>query len=201
MYNGLVVVNGRPGSGKTSAAIKLTERLNSERLLAYHLSIGDRLRAIASGNVDSAYSKNVKKHIGKLSLSQPIPSHIPGLVIKEAIHDKPEGLLVLDGYPRFEEQLSDFHRIAYVLGSRVLSIELSVTSEIAMGRLLNRGDRPGEMHYSKQLLQHRMEEYQQSVAPTLQTIAKAYDHIKVDASLPLEKVAGQMEQAVQIYLK
>lgn len=200
MKTGLVVISGKPGSGKTAAAIELVSRLNTYGINAYHISIGDRLRSIASGAIESKHSQSVKKHLGRLSLAQPIPSHIPGMVIKEAIDDQPAGLLALDGYPRFKEQLSDFHSIATKIGSGVLSIEMVLPDNTSSKRLLNRSKRTGEASYSPSLIAQRLEEYRLHVSPVVNAIAQEYKHIEINADQSFDEVVTSMYSKVLDYL-
>lgn len=196
----IILINGKPGSGKTTAAAGLTERISNEHLPVFHFSMGNRLRSIAGGETPSKHSEAVKNEIDKLFLAKMITPSIPALVLEEVIERNPNHIIVVDGYPRTKDQLPSFHKTAKKLGSQVLSFELIISDSLACERLLSRNQRLGEAEYTQEMAERRVQEYAEITAPVIDEIADSYYHVPIDASRSLNDKLSQMEKEAYDYL-
>jgi adenylate kinase len=119
-----ILVAGLPGSGKTTQAKRIAEKLDIP-----FITTGDALRDLAMQ--DSELGKKVKAAVES---GQLVDDEIVSQVIQEKVN-QPESQkgFVMDGYPRTVQQLSlfdpEFDKIFY----------LNVSPTVAEKRLLTRG--------------------------------------------------------------
>jgi adenylate kinase family enzyme len=116
---------GRPGSGKTTAGKIIASRLG----LAY-VGAGDVARKLAETDDETA----AELAAGRIA---------PPRKMKEAMEKEIRDEVLLDGFPRYMEQLTDIYRIAndHRLGmpkEPILFVWFDVSPEQAMSRLLKR---------------------------------------------------------------
>jgi adenylate kinase family enzyme len=77
----LILVAGKPGSGKTTAAKTVSEILSD----SYYFSIGDELRAIGLEGKSSALSVEVSQYAAELRSHLPLPAHLAHRVLEKCI--------------------------------------------------------------------------------------------------------------------
>lgn len=127
----LFLIIGAPGSGKTTDA-ELIAKANDN---ITHYSTGDMFRAeVASG---SERGKEIESYISKGNL---VPIAIVIETIVGAIKKAPTPVVVIDGYPRSVEQMSELDSYLSKEDSveLVSVIEVAVSEETARDRVLGR---------------------------------------------------------------
>ena len=136
----LFLIIGAPGSGKTTDASIIAEN-NADKIV--HYSTGDMLREeVASG---SELGKEIESYITKGAL---VPLEIIVNTIVSAINHAPVPNVLIDGYPRSEEQMTAFDALVSKEENIELAsvIEVRVTEACARERILGRAAEaaPGE---------------------------------------------------------
>ncbi len=137
----IVLLGGLPGSGKTT----LAENIVYTNEKYGFVSIGDQLRDIVAGVVQSAYADQVREEMGLLSHSIRMNEETVSGVVIEAINNLKTPVVLLDGYPRFVDQIGPF-KASLVVAEIDLRAMLYITvdHDEAVERIVERGSRAGE---------------------------------------------------------
>jgi len=153
----LFLIIGAPGSGKTTDASIIAEK-HADKIV--HYSTGDMLREeVASG---SELGKTIESYISKGAL---VPLNIIIDTIVSAIKNAPVNTILIDGYPRSEEQMTAFDELVSKEDDieLVSVIEVRVSEEVARERILGRRAEaaPGEERSddSEEVFNDRMKIY------------------------------------------
>ena len=131
----LFLIIGAPGSGKTTDAEIIAEQNDN----IAHYSTGELLRAeVASGSELGAV-------IGKrMSAGELVPVEVALDTIVKAINNSTSNTILIDGYPRSDEQMMGLDTVLKNEEKITLKsvIEVVVSEETAMNRVLgrNRGE-------------------------------------------------------------
>ncbi len=127
----LFLIIGAPGSGKTTDASMIAA--NDDKFA--HYSTGDLLRTeVASG---SELGKLIDSFISKGNL---VPLEVVVNTIISAIRSSDKNYILIDGYPRSEEQMRELDRVLASQSEVKLDgvIEVDVSEEVARNRVLGR---------------------------------------------------------------
>ena len=189
----LFLIIGAPGSGKTTDASIIAE--NNDNIV--HYSTGDMLREeVASG---SALGQEIEGYITKGAL---VPLDIIVNTIVSAINNAPVDNVLIDGYPRSEEQMTAFDTLVSEEDNIELAsvIEVRVSEAVARERILGRRAEaaPGEERSddSEEVFNDRMKIY----TDPLGVIQRFYTDKElltiINGERTLEEVVAEMQAFV-----
>jgi len=175
---------GAPGSGKTTDAQLIAQR---HRELVVHFSTGDLLRDEVKRG--SRLGEEIANYINRGEL---VPLSIVIETIREAIERADRQIVLIDGFPRSEEQMLAFEKMVSENSEIVLErvIEVVVSEKTARERVLGRARGADD---NEQVFQNRMKVFR---AP-LETIEQFYSRqgklIKIDGERTVEEIVADIE--------
>ncbi|QOR61094.1 adenylate kinase [Sulfurovum sp. ST-21] len=189
----LFLIIGAPGSGKTTDASLIAEKNDN----IVHYSTGDMLREeVASG---SELGKEIESYISKGAL---VPLEIIVNTIVSAINNAPVDNILIDGYPRSEEQMTAFDELVSKEENidLVSVIEVRVSEEVARERILGRRAEaaPGEERSddNEEVFVSRMKIYTDPL-PKIQEFYETKGLLTViNGERTLDEVVSDMEQFI-----
>lgn len=194
-FRDFVIVHGPPGAGKGTMA----DRFASEHTYAQHISAGDTVRAISSGELMSRSSEAIKFAIERnLLMTDDVSTDI---IIEAASLNKSASLNLIDGYPQRKGELDNLMLRANQEKVRILgALCLEVSANVSIERMARRGLRKGEalaedsdaLIYYRQRYERFMQNYQ--VIKTI--LENNMDVIELDASDPKRVVYDKFKKSV-----
>jgi adenylate kinase family enzyme len=195
----IILLHGKPGSGKSSclrAATPAIERGTSRSV--HHLSVGEYLRSIAQGLIKSEFSDNIIANSSDLGQNKHLPHELVNAVVAECIaSSNPAGVIVIDGYPKYEEQIPVLKNNASVLGAKILAItQVVVPDEVSLERITSRGLRQGESKVSIDTARERLIDHSKFAQNTTNVLASAYPYVEVNGNQSFNSVVEELGQAV-----
>jgi len=177
---------GAPGSGKGTQAGLLAQRFN-----IVHISSGDLLRQHVRD--ETPLGQAAKSYIDRGDL---VPD---GLVMdmlrKPVTAAAAANGYVLDGFPRNVEQAQASYAVVQTLGVEVqTAIHLSVPREELLRRLLARGRGAED---AQEVIEHRLDVYQEKTVPLLEYYARREWMFMVDGSRSVQTVHEDIAARIQ----
>jgi adenylate kinase family enzyme len=136
----VVIIDGPPGSGKGF----LSGRYLADNPATQHISAGQQIRGIRSGDIESIYTPTVLAHLEARAY---LPDEVFGGIILEEMTRKPEviDLTLVDGFPHVLGDLDYVQEKLGEEGRRILgAVSLDATLDTCLFRMSYRGMRQGE---------------------------------------------------------
>lgn len=166
----IIVVQGPPGSGKSTLASRLESEGIKDRHNFTHISAGDRLRAIRTGQITSRY----KDMVGQPGQSKMIDHYImTGLMFEAMEVPSIAPVALFDGYPRFVDAVPLFLEGVLQGQHKLLgTLLLELSKEAAVARIKGRGTRLGESLVSDEFIQRRYEDFLEFTMPAVALLSK-----------------------------
>lgn len=184
----LFLIIGAPGSGKTTDAELIAER-NADTIT--HYSAGDMFRAeVASG---SQRGKIIDSFISKGNI---VPIEIAIETIVSAIKKAPTDVVIIDGYPRSEEQMNALDSYLASEEGVALSnvIEVVVSEEVARDRVLGRARGADD---NNAVFDNRMKVYIEPLALIQSFYESRKMLVKIDGERAIEAIVDEMEAFIR----
>lgn len=197
-FKEIVLLGGRPGSGKSTLAHSISESINRDKSITSveHLSIGDHLRLLGRGVMQSAYSNQIHEHSKALNKSQRLPAEVVRNVVEEYLlnRNSETQYVLVDGYPRYVDEIDPFLDIANNAGYEIPALfHLDLPYDIAKSRILSRGRRESEREIDDEFATWRLEQHDTTYSIAMGALKNAGVPIyNLDALLPPQKLATKV---------
>lgn len=187
----LFLIIGAPGSGKTTDASLIAQN-NSETIA--HYSTGELLRdEVASG---SELGKLIDSFVSAGNL---VPLDIVINTIVSAIKNSPKDVILIDGFPRSDEQMRALDALLSKETSVTLVsvIEVEVSEQVACDRVLGRARGADD---NVQVFNNRMKVYTEPLA-AIQAFYGAKNLLhKINGESTIEEIVSEMEAFVKSHI-
>jgi adenylate kinase len=181
-----LIVLGPPGSGKSTQAARLAERLG-----LVHIDPGTIFRDIAAG--ESAIGRQIH---GLIAEGRLVPDDMTNGVIRERVNaTPPERGIVLSGYPRNAAQAESLHRLLAESGRlqpRPVVVQLGVPDAELVARLRRRRDVQARGDDSDEVTARRLAAYGAETAPVADVVSDWADVMTINGSQPAEAVTTEI---------
>ncbi|HEX5623442.1 MAG TPA: adenylate kinase [Sulfuricurvum sp.] len=179
---------GAPGSGKTTDAELIASK---NRTTIAHYSTGNLLREeVDSG---SNLGKTIDSFVSKGNLC---PLNIVLDTVIKALKKSTKNVIIIDGFPRSEEQMVEFHALVdHEKDIQLTSvIEVVVSEEVARDRVLGRARGADD---NNDVFNNRMKVYTEPLT-IIQDFYESRNLLKkIDGERSIEEIVDEME----IYIK
>jgi adenylate kinase len=187
-----VVMLGAPGSGKSTHAARLAERLG-----AAHLNLGSLFREAAEE--DSPLGREIG---GLVADGKLVPDAIADQVIRERLEALPAGRkFVLEGYPRNAAQADALHRLLADLGylePRPVVVRLDTSRDELLRRLRRRRDIEGRSDDTDEAIARRLEIYDETTTPVAGMVEEWADVVPINGDQSVDAVAEEIVEALHL---
>lgn len=187
----LILIIGAPGSGKTTDAELIAEQ---NKDIIKHYSTGDLLRdEVASG------SERGKIIDGFISKGNIVPIEIAIETIISAIRTTQMDTIIIDGYPRSNEQMNALDQyLAKEEDIELISvIEVEVSEQTARDRVLGRARGADD---NDEVFNNRMKVYTDPLADIQSFYTKQNLLKKISGEASIEEVVTEMETFIKTKL-
>ena len=171
---------GAPGAGKGTQATRIAEHFG-----VAHLSSGDLLREhVVRG---TATGKTAQEYMERGDL---VPDAVVlDMLRKPVIEATAAGGYVLDGFPRTVDQAEAAYAVAKGLGVAVqVAVHLDVDSASLVERLVTRGQAEGRTDDTPEVIQHRIDVYEERTQPLLEYYRSRERLVSVNGDRPVDEV-------------
>jgi adenylate kinase len=171
---------GPPGAGKGTQAVRIAEHLG-----VGHISSGDLLRQHVAE--ETSIGRTVQAYMKRGDL---VPDGIVMDVLRKPVEAASQrGGYVLDGFPRTVEQAEAAYLVARDLGASVqVALNLEVPREELIRRMLARGKESGRADDNEEVINHRLEVFDQLTLPMLDYYGRREKLVTVNGGRPVAEV-------------
>lgn len=183
----LFLIIGAPGSGKTTDAELIAAKHNN----ITHYSTGDMFRAEVSSGSQRGEIINTYISAGNI-----VPIDIAIETILTAIKNAPTDVIIIDGYPRSLEQMTELDK--YLANENEVElvnvIEVEVSEQVARDRVLGRLRGADD---NVEVFNNRMKVYAEPLVQIQEFYTKKDLLKKINGERTIEKIVTEMDEYIQ----
>ena len=183
----VVFVLGGPGAGKGTQCDMMAKDYGF-----VHLSAGDLLRA--EQRKGTSEGELIKSYIDKGHI---VPVEITVRLLLNAIRDSPRSRFLIDGFPRNENNLDGWLRLAKDEADVAMVLFYDVDEETRMKRLLERGKSSGRSDDNRTVIEERFRVFLNDTMPIVNRYAREGKVRIIDAAPSQEEVYQMTKEAVE----
>jgi len=185
MKKQVILIIGAPGSGKTST---VREIIKNQKIS--HFSMGEIFRNEIQSNTEIGFQ--IKKYIEK---AIPVPIAIAIDVVFKSIEIADNKIVIIDGYPRSQEQMYLFDEIISKKNKIDLKgvIEIDVSENIAKKRVLSRNRGNDD---SLAIFQNRLIDYNITKQSIVENYKQKQLFYSIDGNLEFEKACKLLRSKI-----
>lgn len=196
MTKQVVLITGKPGSGKSTAAAHVAQQLG-----AYYFSIGDEMRARGLHGKHSPLTAEIQKYAEQLRQHKSVPPHLVGGVVDECINDSEKPLIIIDGYPQYLDRMPGFWTTLKKAKAEVLVIcRINISDALATKRLAERKQRVAGIAEDQSYIQQRLDTYHAQTEPAISQLLDQSPLEVIDGTGGKETVATELLEAINHHL-
>jgi adenylate kinase len=183
------LVFGPQGSGKSTQGERLATQLNLP-----FFDTGTELRRLAAEDSETGRHIKAQMSTGGLVNSQYFETIIDDFV---AGHDISRGL-VIDGFPRVEEQTWVLEKFAKTRNLAVTGVLIQITDQTSRARLKLRAQTEHRQDDTDQIVTKRLATYQRETVPVINYLRQHYQLVEIDGEPNMDTVTANMFAALKI---
>lgn len=185
-----VIIFGAPGSGKGTQSAYIAEKYGLE-----HLSTGDLLRA--EQQTQSELGKLISSYTDQGNL---VPDELIINMLASVLDTKKSANgYIFDGFPRTTAQAEALKEMLAQRGISVsIMINLEVTEEELIDRLLKRGITSGRSDDNYETIQKRIQVYHTKTAPVLDFYKKEGLATEIKGTGSMQEIFSRISNAISM---
>ena len=187
-----IIIFGAPGSGKGTQSAHIKEHYNLN-----HISTGDLLRAeIRKG---TPLGKKVE---GLISEGHLVPDETIVSIMEGHIKDPGEYAgIIFDGFPRTVAQAEALDTMLRTHGESVtLLLELQVSEEELISRILERGKVSGRADDNEESARERLKVYHSETEPVRSFYSKQGKYVAVEGEGSIDEITERIIKAIDSHV-
>jgi adenylate kinase len=184
-----IVLFGPPGSGKGTQSEKI---IAAYKLV--HLSTGDLLRAEIAGKTELGMKASSIMQKGEL-----VPDEVViGMIENRIGQEKDANGFIFDGFPRTVEQARSLDSLLKNRGMKIsVMISLNVDRQELINRLLKRGQEQGRSDDTLEVIENRINVYEDQTTPVMDYYKAAGKYRGVDGIGSIEEIYQRITSVLE----
>ncbi|MBN2585423.1 nucleoside monophosphate kinase [Patescibacteria group bacterium] len=181
-----IIIFGGPGSGKSTQAEFVTERLR-----ASHLNMGNIMRQVVAERLPGF--EEIRTHQAQGTL---VPDEVSAQLAQNFLEATPKDTrVVFDGYPRTIAQVRDVENIEKREGREAAALYLRLPPTVAEQRLLKRAKKEGRADDTPEVIKDRIALFEKTIQPMLEYYSADDRLITINSNQSIEDVRLEVERA------
>lgn len=182
----VMLIAGGPYTGKSTVAARFAA--NDPTGSIRHLSMGDHVRGIVSGEIESEYAEALRSELEGLKKHIPAPhSTTLGIFHEYMAANESAALVAVDGHPR------DADRAALREVGAIAVCRFDISDAGAIARSQGRKQRFDDTPEDEAAVLERIARYKEGTLPVLDALALEFPFYVLDGSRPIDEGVASLQ--------